>query len=815
MKTCINNLFRLPALIFGLGLTLKGQMTAQTFTTLHNFTALSNSPPYGNSEGTSPYGRLVWWGNTMFGTAARGGSSGTGTVFRVNTDGTGFTNLHSFTGNDGASPYAGLALSGNTLYGTTFAGGSSGRGTVFAVYSDGTGFTNLHSFTGGDGFDPTGLIVTGSTLYGTAAAGGSSGNGTVFRLNTGGTAFTNLYSFTATSPPNPLAPNSDGAYPNALVLSGSTIYGTAASGGSSGYGTVFRINTDGTGFTNLHSFAGGDGSDPTGLILAGGSLYGTTFGGGSGGSGTVFSMNTDGTGFTNLHRFTATSLGLPQTNSDGAYPYAGLIISDNTLYGTATSGGSSGNGTVFAVNTNGKGFAVLHSFPAATDPFTGSGGANPYSGLILAGKLLYGTTINGGSSSNGTVFSLGLSENDACSQAITISSSSYSNTQSTAGATYNPAPNCVDDFGSGVWYKFIPPSNGQLVLDTIGSDFDTGLAIYTGDCRSYNLVACDDDGGGNLSSKITVSLTAGIAYYILAGGYAGETGNLVLHSAFTPTAPPADLGIQLQGTVAMLTMIGSVKATYLLEYSTNLHSWTVLTNLTLTESPYLFYEVTSGNRPMTFYRMRLRGPAVPEPKIGWVDFRVPPAIIVSILRTGSSFVFNNDVTIAILGTDGTETHFTSGPTPSSPANDNIPYPSSTVGSTPPNYFDGMFPEQVPPSIILPQPDVTVKAIGFESGLQSSLIVSTRFQFRAAGPSIQGTNAASFKVFDDTIGAQMWYTTDASDPTNAPPSVGPIAGSQSGVDLSINSPSNFTFKIRAFRHQYQPSDVVSKTFSGAP
>ena len=205
-------------------------------------------------------------------------------------------------------------------------------------------------------------------------------------------------------------------------------------------------------------------------------------------------------------------------------------------------------------------------------------------------------------------------------------------------------------------------------------------------------------------------------------------------------------------------------------------------------------------------------PPVPAPEIGWVDFTVPPAVIVSILRPGPSFVFNNDVVIAILDAAGTETHFTFGPTPDNPINDTVPDPSSTVGSTPPNYFDGMFPDQVPPSIVLPQPDVTIKAIGFQSGRKSSQVVRTRVQFRTAGPNIQGDNAASFKVIDETVGAQLWYTIDGTDPTNAPPSVGPIAGSQTGVNLSINAPSNFTFKVRAFRDNYQPSEVVSQDFS---
>src|SRR5207248_3153942 len=99
------------------------------------------------------------------------------------------------------------------------------------------------------------------TLYGTAQYGGSSHDGTVFAVHTDGTGFTNLHSFTATFFPD--YTNSDGAYPDAgLIVSGNTLYGTAVSGGSGNYGTVFAVNTDGTGFTNLHSFTGGDGANP-------------------------------------------------------------------------------------------------------------------------------------------------------------------------------------------------------------------------------------------------------------------------------------------------------------------------------------------------------------------------------------------------------------------------------------------------------------------------------------------------------------------------------------------------------------------------
>jgi uncharacterized repeat protein (TIGR03803 family) len=384
MKTALKNLFFMPALIAGLGLIPAGRAATQTYTIVCRFT--------GGSDGSHPEAGLILSGNTLYGTAMYGGS-GEGTVFAVNTDSTGITNLHSFSMNtlnsiDGAQPKAGLILSGNTLYGTATLGGSGGRGTVFAVNIDGSGFTNLHSFTGvSDGANPeAGLILSGNILYGTAYRGGSSNKGTVFAVNTDGTGFTTLHSFTN---------GSDGANPEAgLILSGNTLYGTAFAGGSSGYGTVFAINTNGTGFTTLHEFTGNVWPNPgAGLILSGNTLYGTTQCAGSSSNGTVFAVNTNGTGFTNLYSFTG--------GSDGSHPYAGLILSGNTLYGTAAYGGIYGYGTVFAINTNGTGFTILHSFAYGD-------GYLPLAGLILSGNTLYGTTFYGTYSYNGSVFALSL-----------------------------------------------------------------------------------------------------------------------------------------------------------------------------------------------------------------------------------------------------------------------------------------------------------------------------------------------------------------------------------------------------------------------
>ena len=373
-----------------LGSVLASQVTAQTFTALHAFT--------GDSDGAWPYGRLVLSGNTLYGTTYAQRSTNAmwvqGAVFAVETDGTGFTSLHVLNGSDGLGPRSGLVLSGNTLYGTACMGGGDGFGTAFAIHTDATGFAPLHSFVGEE-LDPhAGLTLAGNTLFGTASDGGALSSGSVFRLNTDGTGFTNLHNFA----------DVDGSGPQAaLVLSEHTLYGTTGYGGlRPGNGTVFRLNTDGTGFTNLHSFAGypNDGANPFGgLVLLGNTLYGTTDSGGSSGDGTVFAVNTDGTGFAILHNF---------AGHDGALPSADLILVGNTLYGTTSRGGSSGRGTVFALKTDGTGFTNLYNFTALSGPYPGtnSDGTEPSAGLILAGSTLYGVALYGGTFGNGTVFSI-------------------------------------------------------------------------------------------------------------------------------------------------------------------------------------------------------------------------------------------------------------------------------------------------------------------------------------------------------------------------------------------------------------------------
>jgi uncharacterized repeat protein (TIGR03803 family) len=401
VRNLTTHLCLLSALGVAFQSALTGDLAAQTFTTLYAFT--------GGSDGADPYAGVIVMGNALYGTTYDGGDFNLGAVFAVNTDGTGFTTLYSFSGgSDGAKPHARLVPSGDSLYGTATQGGNSGKGVVFMVKRDGSGFSTVYNFDGGsDGANPAaGLVLSGNTLYGTAKVAGASGYGTVFAVNTDGTGFRTLYTFTG---------GSDGAYPyNTLLLSGDTLYGTtlgtAFQYGNGSYGTVFKVNTNGTAFSTLHTFAptsfsaphvNSGGANPfavSGLVLSGSTLYGTTPWGGSYGNGTVFAVGTDGGAFRVLHNFAAmNSSGI---NADGASPDAGLVLSGETLYGTTPGGGSGANGTLYKVNNDGTGFTTVYSFSAGSD------GAQPYGGLVISGGTAFGTARGGGSSGFGTVFSI-------------------------------------------------------------------------------------------------------------------------------------------------------------------------------------------------------------------------------------------------------------------------------------------------------------------------------------------------------------------------------------------------------------------------
>lgn len=316
---------------------------------------------------------------------------------------------------DGANPASGLVLTGAVLQGVTEHGGLYGDGAAFQLSLDGNTFGTLESFSGGmaPAYPHGGVIGSGSGLFGISQGGGASGTGTVFERNTSGTLST-LRSFAAVDPHT--ASNSGGASPTgALTMVGNVLYGAAPAGGPYGNGTVFSVSTTGTGFTVLRDFSvldAGTGGNPDGarpfggVVPSGGKLYGTTSAGGLGGSGVVFVMDANGGNYTVLHDFDPLDAQSGE-NAGGAIPCGGLVVSNGVMYGTTLAGGMSGKGTVFTINTDGSGFLTLYHFPAV-DPLTGANesGASPVAGLTLSGNVLYGTTSAGGGGGTGTVFAL-------------------------------------------------------------------------------------------------------------------------------------------------------------------------------------------------------------------------------------------------------------------------------------------------------------------------------------------------------------------------------------------------------------------------
>jgi len=288
----------------------------------------------------------------------------------------------------GYFPDGGLTLgTDGFLYGVDSDGGISGNcgesacGQVYKLTSAGK-VTILHDFTNeGDGESPQSAPIeaTNGLFYGTS-------NSTVYSVTSNG-VFSTLHNFTG----------SDGSDPSGGLLQGSdgNLYGDTVSGGSNGDGVIYKISPAG-GFSVLHNFTGApDGAGAySPLIQANdGNFYGVTIAGGSF-YGIVFQLTPNGK-YTVLHTFS-------NGPNDGAAPSASLMqATDGKLYGVTSGGGTSGDGTIFSITTDGA-YSVIYNFLTAT-------GYQPSSPLKQnTNGLLYGETYYGGPSNCGTFYSLDL-----------------------------------------------------------------------------------------------------------------------------------------------------------------------------------------------------------------------------------------------------------------------------------------------------------------------------------------------------------------------------------------------------------------------
>jgi uncharacterized repeat protein (TIGR03803 family) len=300
-----------------------------------------------------------------------------------------YTDIHDFNTSTLTAPqYPGILAQGRdgNLYGTAPTGGTLGFGGVFKITPAGA-YSVIYNFDGTvHGKIPRGGLTLGTdgNFYGTTNQGGTSNYGTLFKITSAG-ALTKLHDFAYTDGTNPLAPPIQGTDGN--------WYGTTSVGGT-GAGTVYKMTPAGV-LTPIHIMAFATGSLAQAPLLQGtdGSFYGTTLSGGEG-DGEIFKITAAGV-FTVLYSFDFTH---------GSGPTSALVQgNDGSFYGTTQGGGTLDGGVVFKI-TPAKVLTVLYNFnakPAAVD------GKYPNAGLTLANDgNFYGVTYGGGTNAMGTLYKI-------------------------------------------------------------------------------------------------------------------------------------------------------------------------------------------------------------------------------------------------------------------------------------------------------------------------------------------------------------------------------------------------------------------------
>jgi uncharacterized repeat protein (TIGR03803 family) len=342
-ETSTNKGVKLGGVIFSL------DPSDSTYTILHTF-------PASKHDGENPrHDAMTLFNGVLYGSTLQGGKGG-GTIFSINGDGTGYAKLDDLASKTGDQQHSCFVVINNVLYAMTAAGGSHKHGVIYSVNPDGSNFTVLHDFKSSEGDEPHGRLTDdGTHLYGMTKSGvievGSGPNstqsnpherrifGTIFQVDPDGSNYNILHYFFGGAKDGA---TTDHGY---LVLDANDVlYGMTTLGGSANKGVIFSFNNDGSEFTLLHTFAGGtsDGANPYGSLLINGTdLYGTTASGGTSNKGTVFHLSTDGNNFSILHSFAG--------NPDGEKPIDNVIMLNNTLYGMTVFGGTYNEGAIFAI----------------------------------------------------------------------------------------------------------------------------------------------------------------------------------------------------------------------------------------------------------------------------------------------------------------------------------------------------------------------------------------------------------------------------------------------------------------------------------
>jgi uncharacterized repeat protein (TIGR03803 family) len=319
----------------------------------------------------------------LWGVNSTEGAYGFGTIFYLNTDGTGFTKVHDFDGKQGY-PFASLTPADDKLWGMTMgrtgtptSRAGANHGAIFSLQTDGSGFKNLHIFNGVNGSMPLGeLIIYKNRLWGMTNQGGDNGHGVIFSIDMDGTHYRKLHDFDGKKGANPR---------NSLLVYQGHFYGTTSHGGAHGMGTIFSIKPDGSDFTVLYDFEKSQGGEPeSGLTLYQGKFWSMTARGAANNEGSLFSINTNGENFTKHHDFVYPSLG-------------DLIVSHDRLWGMMSLRGKHNAGVVFTMDDDG--YKAVHDFKKENGRF-------PEGNLMESRNLLWGMTRFGGTHNLGVIFSI-------------------------------------------------------------------------------------------------------------------------------------------------------------------------------------------------------------------------------------------------------------------------------------------------------------------------------------------------------------------------------------------------------------------------